>query len=152
MLDFDPNGFLLPHGPIEADIEILEASFAFNQHRRSIFEEYLAFVEALRNLGIGPFFQWINGSFVTQKARPRDIDVVTFVDFGNSFGKEDILKKNFYASSTLDCYFVISYPEDHPAYDLFRLDLAEWHHLFASTRRDKRTGKVENKGFLQLKF
>jgi len=94
------------------------------QHRRAIFEEYLALVEALRNLEIGPFFQWINGSCVTQKAHPRDLDVVTFVDFGNFQGKEDVLKKNFYASSTLDCYFVVSYPEGYPAYTLFRLDLA----------------------------
>jgi len=61
-----------------------------NQHRRAIFEEYLALVEALRNLEIGPFFQWINGSCVTQKAHPRDLDVVTFVNFGNFQGKEDV--------------------------------------------------------------
>lgn len=105
-LEFDNNGFLTPHGPIEANLEILENSFTFNQHRRNIFEEYVAYTKELQR----------------------------------------------YASSTLDCYFVIVYPENHPKHNIFRMDFTEWHYLFSRTRRDKKTGKINNKGFLQLNF
>ena len=152
MLQFDENGYLIPYGPIESNLETIEQVFAKSPHRRKLFEEYLSFVETLKMLKLGPFFQWVNGSFVTQKTVPKDIDVVTFVDYRNFPEKEDVLKQSLFKTKTLDCYFAISYPEGHNLHNLFYMDKAEWLFLYATTRRDIKTGKMGNKGFIQLKF
>lgn len=152
MLQFDENGYLTPYGPIESNLETLEEVFAQSQHRQKLFEEYLSFVETLKSLELGSFFQWVNGSFVTRKPVPKDIDVVTFVDYRNFPEKEAVLKQSLFKTKILDCYFTIFYPEKHPLHNLFKMDKAEWLYLYATTRRNIKTGKMGNKGFIQLNF
>lgn len=152
MLQFDENGYLTPYGPIESNLETLEEVFAQSQHRQKLFEEYLSFVETLKSLELGSFFQWVNGSFVTRKPVPKDIDVVTFVDYRNFPEKETVLKQSLFKTKILDCYFTIFYPEKHPLHNLFKMDKAEWLYLYATTRRNIKTGKMGNKGFIQINF
>ncbi|MBC7774250.1 MAG: hypothetical protein H7246_02330 [Phycisphaerae bacterium] len=149
---FDENGFLSPFGPIKTDLENFKETFVTNSHRENLFEEYLVFLHTLKELGLGSFFQWINGSFATKKTFPNDIDVVTFLDYRNLPLMEEKLSHRLYNTKTLDCYFVISYPEDHQSHNLYKMDYAEWNFLFSTTRRDMKTGKTKNKGFIQLDF
>jgi hypothetical protein len=152
MLQFDKDGHLYPHEPIKTDLPTFEATFVTNPHRRVIFVEFCEFLKGLEGLELGPFFVWVNGSFVTQKLFPKDIDVVVFVGHQNFPEKELLLKKNLYKSATLDCYFAISYPEGHPMQALFKMDRAEWLFLYVGTRRNPKTGKRSSKGFIQLDF
>ena len=45
-------------------------------HRKRIFDGYLQFIDNLKTALNIPFFQWINGSFTTQKQFPGDKNMV----------------------------------------------------------------------------
>lgn len=68
---FDANGNL-PPGVYRAAIEEIEHRFTWNPTRRRLFKGLKA---ALANLaGAGVRYVWINGSFITSKDKPNDID------------------------------------------------------------------------------
>ena len=76
MINFDVNGNIIPYEIIEVSLNIFQKKFTFNEHRGEIFEEYLAFCDTLKSIGVKNFYQLIDGSFITQKIFPKDIDVV----------------------------------------------------------------------------
>lgn len=114
MLSFDEHGYLTPEEPIEVDYETFVKTFVVNEHRSGIFEEYQSLMEALSDLSLGAFYQWINGSFITRQARPKDIDVVTFVDFQAYETFDQFFREIRKKYSKVDIYFVKEYPKDHP--------------------------------------
>ena len=100
---------------------------------------------------IGPgFHQWVDGSFVTRKLNPGDIDVVTFVDAKAYYRNEreiDALRDYQRDYKTgVDEYFVKQYPAAHRKYAFYHTDLAQWRNEFSTSRARK------SKGFLQLNF
>ena len=80
-MQFDEFGNLTPYDLIETDLVVFEQKFIWNEHRKNLFDEYINLIVELKNLGVTNCFQWINGSFVTKKEKPNDIDIVTFIDF-----------------------------------------------------------------------
>uniref|UniRef100_UPI00313E80AD DUF6932 family protein n=1 Tax=Dyadobacter sp. OTU695 TaxID=3043860 RepID=UPI00313E80AD len=100
------------------------------------------------------FHQWIDGSFVTRKLNPRDIDVVTFVDASIYYANEpdvDILRNILRAyrrdhKTAVDEYFVKRYPETDEKYVFYHMDQLQWHNQFSTSRARK------SKGFAQLNF
>lgn len=84
-MNFDTFGNLLPYEIIHIDSTRFETifvdNFSISTSRRSIFNNYLAFTEVLKNNLQTPFYQWIDGSFVTSKQNPNDIDIVTFIPY-----------------------------------------------------------------------
>ncbi len=54
------------------DIEEIERVLGFNDHRKALIEGLRKAVENLRKAGVKRI--WINGSFVTEKEFPNDID------------------------------------------------------------------------------
>jgi hypothetical protein len=80
MINFDVNGNIIPYEIIECSSGNLQENFTFNGHREAIFAEYLTFCDVIKSIGVEEFYQFIDGSFITQKEFPKDIDVVTFVD------------------------------------------------------------------------
>ena len=151
---FDENGFLTPVDAIETDLSTFEQYFAQNQHRQALFAHYLQFLEKLKGMDLGSFWQWSDGSFTTRTLQPHDIDIVTFVDFEKyrrfvrAFETLQMTEKQ----NDLDCYFVAVYPENHRNYALFQSDSAAWFFQFHKTRRSRRTGKQFRKGFIEIKF
>jgi hypothetical protein len=79
MLKFDNQGYIVPADVVEIDLLIFKEYFVFNDTRKELFESYLSFNEHLQNLFTDDYFQWVNGSFATQKIKPNDIDVVSFI-------------------------------------------------------------------------
>lgn len=68
------NG-LLPSGVHECSLDDIASSFAWNPHRKQLFENFLVFVKAeLRPAFPDPIY--FDGSFVTDKPTPEDTDVV----------------------------------------------------------------------------
>ena len=60
-------------------------SFPVDSNRATIYREWRSYRAAMCNLA--PLLhQWIDGSFVTNKLNPGDIDVISFID-GNAFDK-----------------------------------------------------------------
>ncbi len=82
---FDRRGYLTPPRPLECELSFLEENFVEGipdvNSRRELFIGYLRFLEKLKIAVNASFEQWINGSFISKKLSPQDIDVVTFIDW-----------------------------------------------------------------------
>jgi uncharacterized protein DUF6932 len=146
MVTFDLNGYVQPYGVVQMDYESFVSHFVVNEHRGKIFEEYRRLLESLDEFDLKPFFQWINGSFVSRHPRPGDIDVVTFLQFQKYEALEQDIRALRGPLAKVDCYFVKDFPEDHPNNFICHFDRIEWLHLFSTDRRRRQ------KGFVQLNF
>lgn len=149
-------GHLIPYGIIETDLLTLEQvfvkDFPESATRAAIFADYLTYLDQLRGIiGATGFYQWIDGSFVTRKQNPKDIDFVTFVDYEvyqryeNQF--EQLRKVKFQRGSKIDGYFVKTYPEAHQQRQLFEFDRMEWYFDFGQSFVNRR-----HKGIIQINF
>jgi hypothetical protein len=80
MLNFDERGNLKPYECIHSSVDELKDYFVTaikSETRISNFEKYLKYSADLKQLSGGKSLkQWINGSFVTMKPDPDDIDLV----------------------------------------------------------------------------
>jgi hypothetical protein len=158
MLTFNHSGLLVPDNKINSTIQELENEFVFNiptPKRKEIFDAFIRYNEDFKKVcDLLELRQWINGSFVTKKNNPGDIDVVTFIAY-DSIQKLGSKLDNFkYPNSEIiygvDGYIVEVYPETHE--DRFRYisDKAYWMDRFSKTRRIR--GNRLSKGFLDIKF
>src|ERR1039457_471336 len=84
-MQFNSRGLLIPDLNIPSNLDDFEKEFVNiiqSDERKSIFENYVRYSERLKDLCNGAnFLQWIDGSFVTKKPNPGDLDMVTFIDF-----------------------------------------------------------------------
>jgi hypothetical protein len=97
---------------------------------------------------VGNFSQWIDGSFVSQFAYPRDIDIVNFVnfDFHRNFEQQLKLMKIQLKINGLDVYFETAYPKSHSRHFLTIFQQNKWREIYGSDRRDRK------KGFIQINY
>jgi len=119
-----------------------------------LFENYLNLIADFSEQISPNFTVWIDGSFVTQKINPNDIDLVIFLEATIFREKETELKslERTYKLEDLDLYFVKIYPENHKKYTAYKLDKADWNFLFTKTKRHTRTRKSFSKGFLSIEY
>jgi hypothetical protein len=156
MLEFDSKGLLIPKGNISCSIDTLREVFVDRINsttRLDLFNKYIGYSNALKEvLGVAELKQWINGSFVTKAANPRDIDLVTFVDYAiieaNELGIEQFNTESK-KDGMLDVYIIPVYPKEHQQAFYYESDMAEWMDRFSKTRRD-RNGLKNRKGFLEI--
>ena len=143
-LFFDQNGYLIPYDLLSVDWEVFYQTFGYNEHRRELLNNYERFLEALRVLLPVRHKQWIDGSFVSQKPKPGDIDVIIFVPHTHFAAIANALKnlKKVEAGS-IDCYFVESFPPNHPSYQIGRADELTWYHFLRTDRRKRLKGSLE---------
>jgi hypothetical protein len=144
--NFDLNGYLHPYQIIETDIQIFEVTFVTNERRFMLFsvlQNYAAELKATLN---SPFRMWIDGSFVTQKTMPNDIDLVTFVNAPNYFHNENVLWTLLNKYHQLDAHYSIIYPFNHRLRHTTDWDMENYKDLFLSDRE-----KIK-KGLIQLNF
>jgi hypothetical protein len=153
-LEFDIQGNLKPYDIIYTDWSTFKTEFvdAFprSDTRQVIFRNFSEYVEGLMPIIGTGFHQWIDGSFVTKKLNPRDIDVVTFVNADVYYNNEreiDFLRAYQRDHKTgVDEYFVKEYPETHRKHVFYYSDLVQWRNEFSTSRARK------SKGFIQLNF
>ncbi|MCY7351756.1 MAG: hypothetical protein LH606_13990 [Cytophagaceae bacterium] len=158
-MEFDQFGHLTPYEVIETNLSTFEAVFARafpkSQTRSGIFAEYIRYVTRLRDTVGEDFTMWVNGSFVTQKLNPRDIDFVTFLDSERYNAHENELGElrqlRLEQGSLTDGFFVKVYPESHPNRKFYGLDRSEWLFDFGRSRTRYNT-PFRNKGIIQLTF
>ncbi|MEN9612871.1 MAG: hypothetical protein RLZZ628_3685 [Bacteroidota bacterium] len=90
-MEFDLIGHLVPYTVIETDFErfekILVYDFPNHSSRYEILSGYKLYLEKLKQIIGNSFFQWVDGSFVTDKLNPNDIDIVTFFRLSNFLQK-----------------------------------------------------------------
>jgi len=155
--EFNAAGLLVPSKIINATLHEFERYFSVDSPediRRTLFNQYLSYKDELKELcEKTELKQWIDGSFVTKKPKPADIDLVTFVDFETAKLKEKELKEFIYPASLanygLDGYIIVIYPEDHKLYFIYQADCAYWTNQFDKTKPDKRYKSI-SKGFLEI--
>jgi len=130
MLQFDSRGYLSPYQNIISDIDELEDVFKTNENRGALFASFLSYTAGLKDILGQDLNIWVDGSFVTKKENPKDIDIVTFVEHDLFERFEDELKDFFYPLSkskyNIDAYIVVVYPEGHKKNFFFKSDYAHW--------------------------
>lgn len=158
-LSFDKHGYLFPYDVVEIDLTILKTNFvdAFpnSQTRRWLLNNYLEYIYRFQD-EVFPFFeQWINGSFITQKQNPKDIDLVTFLDFEVYEKRGDKRLDKFWAFSLedkqIDAYLVKEYPKHHVDYKKYLRQKEIWKKRYGTSRPDK-NDNIYNKGFVKIIF
>jgi hypothetical protein len=157
MLHFDSKGNLKPYQQIHSNIQDLKTYFVDNiasNTRLDIYNKYIRYSNDLKNLIGKELMQWVNGSFVTQKTNPKDIDLITFLDHKDikKLGsKLDTFKPsecwNIYG---VDAYILEVYAPNHDCANFTDCDVAYWLNLFGQTRPNRRTGIKNKKGFLEI--
>jgi len=157
---FDIRGNLSPHGKVEMEFEEFQLLFIEgfeSEQRNKIFEDYTQYLNDFSEEITPDFIQWIDGSFVSKKAKPNDIDFVTLVDFDIYEEKEQLIESKFgkYGVKNhyeyLDAYFVKFYPEEHKRRSVTDFDLVYWLNWFSETKKNRAKKKFP-KGFIELKF
>jgi hypothetical protein len=157
MIEFDKYGNLFPYEIVETDLITVEKHFVGGMrnknYRHQIFDNYLKYITELNKLIDGNYFQWINGSFVTKKLRPNDIDIVSFCDYRLVEKVKSEIKFLMYPFSKskyeVDAYIVKTYPFDHKSHKFYESDKLYWLHQFLKTKPNKQ-GRQMNKGFLKI--
>lgn len=158
MLTFNHSGLLVPDKKISSTIEELENEFVSkisSSKRTEIFKAYVKYNEDFKKVcNLEELHQWINGSFVTKKNNPGDIDLVTFIDYETVTILGSKLDNFKYPNSEtiygVDAYIIEVYPEEHKNNIRFVSDKAYWLDRFTKTRRIR--GNKLSKGFLEIKF
>jgi hypothetical protein len=159
-IQFDERGSLMPYEKVNMSLEVFEYNFIHrfenSSTRKAIFEDYEHYLADFQRLVTPNFTQWIDGSFVTKKLNPADIDFVTFIDAAIFEEKERLIVNQFIYPNApkiynVDAYGVRVYPVNHPFHNIGISDTLYWQEWFGQTRpnRDKRKFK---KGFVQIKF
>ena len=156
---FDSRGNLKAITPIVLSLaeaeQIFVTPFEEDSTRHSLFREYKRYIQDLRNLLDFPFYQWIDGSFVTTIVNPNDIDLVSFIPYAVYWEKEAFVDQRFskWAVSRyydrLDAFTVWEYPPEHKSFEVFQADCAYWNDWFGHTRYN-RNRKRFVKGFVQI--
>lgn len=159
-LQFDIRGNLLPYEITELSTEDFQNSFILpfqdDSTRNELFKKYLFYLNDLKELITHNFFQWIDGSFISQKKNPKDIDLVTIVDYRDYEKNISTLSQKFISFNArkgygIDAYIVCNYPENHPKRFFTQSDLLYWMNLFEKTKVNKAKQQFK-KGFVQINF
>lgn len=147
---------LLPAGIYSVDADSVFETFVLpfpdSQTRRTLFRRWEAYNQQLKNkLGGISLTQWLNGSFVTSKRDPTDIDLVTFVPSllyqRNEEDLIDLYTTILLFNAGLDAYICPVFLPEESGYAEFQQRRDDWQHLFGQVRSQKK-----EKGFLTLTF
>ena len=78
-MDFDLIGHLAPYTVIPSTFEAFEGllvhTFPTHSTRFSLLDGYKRYLERLKTVLNVNFYQWVDGSFVTEKMNPNHIDI-----------------------------------------------------------------------------
>lgn len=159
MLQFDSKGNLKPYQPIRCTLNEFKKHFVAgidSDTRKVNFEKYILYSDDLKALlGGVEMRQWVNGSFVTKKKNPGDIDLITFLDsagikkLGNKL--VDFRASGSWTAYGVDAYLLENHPEGSKNFRFTEADMAYWQNLFSKTRTNRRGNKYP-KGFLEIMY
>ncbi len=159
-ISFDNRGYVqAKNGVLKLNIAELEEyfvkQFEDNDHRKKLFQSYCEYSTDLQKIIQKPIKQWIDGSFTSTKLDPKDIDIVSFIDFYDTarneihtqFNKRQIAQKY----QNIDAYLVGQYNPNDKLYPIFEIDKTYWADLFGHTRFNHRKQRF-SKAFIQIIF
>ncbi|TLV03657.1 DUF6932 family protein [Dyadobacter luticola] len=150
-MKFDIFGNLKPYQIIKSDLKTFEktfvAPFSESKTRKVLLKNFKNYLSDLENVAGSGFYQWIDGSFITNKLNPNDIDFVTFIDWKvfekNEKGIDRLRQLRYQKELGMDGYFVAVYPENHKKNILYQADRFQWQFQFGKSRTDKQKGIIQ---------
>lgn len=164
MFEFDTLGNLKGNKIQTIPIVDFERNFVFNRcnssNRILIYNDFINLTTAVKSILNASFYILIDGSFVSNKENPNDIDFVFVIPVDlleNKLFLEQ-LEKHFYAfknkkNRVLDFYIIPDIVEN--SNDEFKVKaerlLTYWTGFFGKTRKDE-FGKQQEKGILKIEF
>lgn len=154
-LFFDNYGHIKPDRMIPISIKEIESIFVTDfpnsTTRLELFDTLIEYLQKISTLLKTKMHVFIDGSFVTQKENPNDIDLVIFIDYEVFDENEKILReyrcnlkqRKLANYAGIDAYIEKLYPLEHPHH---HLDYLYWLNFFSKDR------KGIKKGFLLLEI
>jgi hypothetical protein len=156
--NFDKNGNLTPYEIVEYSLTEIECyfvdGFPNSITRKNIYDGLVNYI-----LDIGIYFSsswsiWIDGSFITTKLNPEDIDIVNIFEWNETLNdNRGIFEDNFWADKSkkaykVDANFMAVYSKNDSRYiDTIEMT-AYWHSWFGKSRQPDKFPK----GFIELKI
>ena len=144
----------MPYGEIAAERIEVEREFTKTRKRQKIWLCYLKYMQELGHFLKWPYFQYIDGSFISKKTVPLDIDLVTFIDYRDyAFCSDELIDLRYRFKPDVDAYLVPMYPPDHPRYELItNAGLNAWQLTFNKAVIVSRQGqnKIFKKGYIKV--
>jgi hypothetical protein len=116
--------------------------YGFLGSRRSIFTNYLRYSKNFSKEYCYQWIQWIDGSFVTDKVNPNDIDVVNFIQNSEALEKRksdfNQFKRKFgsVANYQTDGFLVSLYNDERKLFNLEEINY--WQKTFSTTKNNER--------------
>lgn len=149
--NFDIHGNLTPYEVIKMNLADLEEgfvnSFPDSITRARLFQNFSEYLFGLRQLVDESIIVWVDGSYITNKKNPRDVDFVTFIDYKKFEANEiEVDRLRLFRNNTelgLDGYFVVIYPAHHQKNVLYEADKIQWLYQFGRSRSDRSKGIIE---------
>jgi hypothetical protein len=149
-LKFNDQGLLVPAGPILTDLEVIKRHFVDgfpkSRTRARLFGNFERYISQFQS-EVFPWFEvWVDGSFVTRKDNPKDVDVVILLDYRVYSVKIKYLDIFFSFSlekEGIDAYIVPVFPEGHDSFEEFIHESGLWHLRFTENRREGRKGYLK---------
>jgi len=154
-LAFPPGSDTLAPGRHAATVGDIEAAlvngFPNSTTRRPLFESWNTVREAISRV-VGVETEWIDGSYVTMKEDPKDIDMVTHLT-GTELDALDVadqaLLRGLVAANLsqalhgCDSYVCPVYQRNHPNHALYEQAFQYWEKWFGHDRNGQPKGYVE---------
>lgn len=148
---FDKHGNLIPYDLHQISISELEEEFVNpfpnSTTRKDIIDGHSNYVIDLFQVLESNFFQWLDGSFVTQKIDPNDIDVVNFVHYSELTNDKVNLLRRFLThignpkeEYMVDGFLVPVYDSADPRYAFTQDRYNYWRTFLGKDRESKPKG------------
>lgn len=160
MLTFDNRGNLKPPEKTVLDFPTFESyfvdKFKTSGTRKRLWKNFTEFSKRIQHEVAPQFSIWVDGSFVSLKIDPRDLDAVFWLDLKFAESKMDILDNRFFTQNTktrlgLDVFYGIEYPENHKLQFFNEMNQVYWAEIYGHTPCDF-AGNQFKKGFVELKI
>lgn len=104
-IQYDLRGYLKPYDKIPIMLEKIEDYFVRPFPSSStwtlLLEQFMAFADKLNRAIDRPLVIWIDGSFVTLKQNPNDIDLVVFIENEVIKSKYKTIREHFFDKKNL---------------------------------------------------
>ena len=101
----------LPPGMYDCDLAEIEARFAISDWRKELFENLSTYINKVKEAGIGGWLI-VDGSYVTSKEEPGDIDVVLVISDDCNYSL--LAPITYWETTILGCKYV----KEHYSIDL----------------------------------
>ena len=149
----DRSGVLMlgRHTTTIDEVEAVLVTAIPSPRRRTIFDQWVELLNAIAD--IAPMVgHWFDGSFVTAKQDPDDIDVLSWLDSASydSLDGEDQARVTALVSGDqnpsfpgCESWVQVAYPEEHELHGFYLKSCDAWHEVFGGEHDDAPKGYLE---------